>query len=389
MTEKKILFIIPSYGEGGTVSSLKAMLSLIGSQVSVDIYPIYRVGPNKEELSNANIVDESIWLSASIKESGILKKVSHLLLSAIRMALALIKIDITPFYLKIGAKRLHLEKYDCIISYSEELTKIVSIIPARKKIAWIHSVYSRYQNLNGGKDEYKYFKNYDKIVCVSDYAKEDFIAIYRSLSDKVRVIYNCCDVQRIKTLSEAYTPLEFSDDNIFKIVSVGRLDPVKQFSSIPMIAYELKKEVGPYFKWLIIGGPCGDGKEADRISSNIIEFQVEDVVQLLGSKSNPYPYIARADTLVHTSSSETFGIVVQEAMSLGIPAILNNYGSAKETVKDGYNGRIVPISQISRVLIQMINDSSYIQQLRVNIMDLDQKTTIVHSESPAKLIELI
>lgn len=393
MKRKKVLFIIPSFGMGGTLSSLKAMLSLIDNKfVKIEIFTLYKVGPNSESIPNAQILKESVWLSASIKETRGLKRYVQILLRIIKNLLSFFQIDVTPFYVRMGAKELHLEQYDCVISYSEDLTKFVSLFPVKHKIAWIHSVYSRYKELKGGKDELNYYNCFNHIVCVSEYAKLDFISVYDSLKEKVRVVYNCCDEKKIKKLSQAYLPTEIirkEKNNPFFIVSVGRLDPVKQFSSIPRIASEVKEKLGPCFTWLIIGGACGDGGEAATISSNIIQYQVSDVVSLLGEKKNPYPYIANANVLVHTSSSETFGMVVQESLALGVPAILNNYGSATETVTDEVNGRIVPLNQIANVLIQMLTDSVYYQIIKGNAVSSELKNTILHTESPSKLMGLL
>ena len=393
MIRKKILVIISTFGMGGTVSSLKAMLSLIDHRlVEFDVFALYKVGPNINSLSNANILKESVWLSASIKETRGLKRYVQILLRIIKNLLSFFQIDVTPFYVRMGAKELHLEQYDCVISYSEDLTKFVSLFPVKHKIAWTHSVYSRYLELTDRGCELNYYKCFDYIICVSEYAKMDFISVYDSLKEKVKVIYNCCDEKKLTELSKAYIPEEFNrTDKLrqFYIVSVGRLDPVKQFSAIPRIASVVKAKLGSCFKWFIIGGACGDGKEANTISSKIVEYQVGDIVSLLGGKENPYPYIVNSDVFVHTSLSETFGMVVQEALALGVPAVLNNYGSAYEMVIDGVNGRVVPISQIADVLINMIRDHAYYQGIKNQTMITGQKESILHKESPTLLVKLI
>ena len=271
MIRKKILIIIPTFGMGGTVSSLKAMLSLIDHRlIESDVFALYKVGPNAKNLSHANILKESVWLSASIKETRGLKRYAQILLRIIKNLLSFFQIDVTPFYVRMWAKELHIEQYDCVISYSEDLTKLVSLFPVKHKIAWTHSVYSRYQEMTGGGCELNYYKCFDYIICVSEYAKTNFISIYDSLKEKVKVIYNCCDEKKLTELSKAFFPEEFiRTDNLrqFSIVSVGRLDPVKQFSAIPCIASAVKAKLGSCFRWCIIGGACGDGKEANTISS--------------------------------------------------------------------------------------------------------------------------
>ena len=390
--EKSILIIIPSFGIGGILSSLKAMLSLIDTRlVKVDVFAIYKVGPNIQSIPNATVLQESIWLSASIKERCFIVRITQLFLRFVKEFLRLFRLDISPLYIRIGANKLHSEQYDCVISYSEEITRFVSRFPAKKKIAWTHSIYSRFKSVVG-RDELEDFKRFDNIVCVSEYSKQDFISVYGILRDRVRVIYNCCNEQKLRDLAQSYTPAELAerrDAGKFIIVSVGRLDPVKQFSSIPQIAKDIKSLVGDCFEWDIIGGICGNGEEEKRIKDGIDKNQVGDVVHLLGMIDNPYPYIANADVLVHTSSSETFGMVIQEALVLGTPAVINDFGAASETVKNGCNGLIVPLNQIASVIVRMIKDSAYYQRLKNNATDSVLKERILHAEALENLVELI
>ena len=394
MKEKRVLIIIPSFGIGGTMSSLKALLSSIDCPyLKVDIFPLYRAGSNSNSIiPNAHILKESIWLSASIKKSRGLKRYIQIVLQIIKKVLSLLSIDINPFYARMGARELNFRQYDCVISYSEDLTKFVSFLPINRKIAWTHSVYSRYKGLIGGIDELKYYKCYNYIICVSEYAKADFISVYSSLKEKVRVIYNCCDENRLRVLSQEFIPIEYITKQKYKqltFVSVGRLDPVKQFSCIPQIARDVKEKVGPCFKWFIIGGACGNGEEAITISLRIKELGVEDVVFLIGEKTNPYPYIANSDVFVHTSSSETFGIVVQEALVLGVPVVLNNYGSASETVIDGENGIITSLDKIASTIIKIITDGPYLQRLKQQATDVEHRRALLHTETPNKLLDLL
>ena len=393
MDVRKVLVFIPSFGMGGTVSSLKSLLSLSDpKRILVDIFPLYSVGPNKNELPNSRILKESVWLSASIKDRGLGVKAIHFFLRLVKKLFRVVGIDLTPLYIRIGAKRMNTDSYDCVVSYSEDLTSLVSQIPAKKRIAWIHSIYSRYFRMIKERDESVFFEQYDHIVCVSEYARKDFLSVYEQFTNKTLVIYNCCDEQRIQALSKEFYPKEFvksAKSSCLFIVSVGRLDPVKQFSKIPQIAYRIKQQLGDCFRWFIIGGPCGDGQEAHIISNEINKYNVSDVVLPIGAKSNPYPYIANADVLVHPSSSETYGIVIQEALALGIPAILNNYGSAQETVIDGINGKIVPLEKIAEQVINAITDCEFLNSMRKNIQEQNRQSSVLHLETSTLLFNLL
>ena len=93
--------------------------------------------------------------------------------------------------------------------------------------------------------------------------------------------------------------------NCFSIISVGRLSYEKNMILCPMIAKELKK-MNVDFSWTIIG----DGDEKQNIAKYIDDNQLQRCVKLIGSKSNPYPYIFNSDLFVHPSKVESQGIAI-------------------------------------------------------------------------------
>jgi glycosyltransferase involved in cell wall biosynthesis len=70
-------------------------------------------------------------------------------------------------------------------------------------------------------------------------------------------------------------------------------------------------------------------------------------------------YYAAADLFVFSSITETQGLVVQEAMSYGLPAIAVGGGGASSAILDGENGYIVK------------NDSLEFAQAALRVLDQD------------------
>ena len=94
---------------------------------------------------------------------------------------------------------------------------------------------------------------------------------------------------------------------------VGSLTTVKRHDLL-LKAYALSKQASPL---LIIG----KGPLEDAIHAQIIEFQLEEKVTLVGFTDNPYPYIKSATGLILSSQSESLPTVILEAFSLGTPVI--------------------------------------------------------------------
>lgn len=367
---KKILIVISSFEMGGTLASLNNLLSVIDvKEVKVDVFALSQKGDFYGRLSNCTILDENMWLSHTIyHHKGVIKLFTRLRL-VMRRLFEYIGIDLYRLYNYIGGKQIHSENYDAVIGYDETIARIICRYPAKKRINWIHCDYRRYAQ---GKDESKYYDRIDTVVCVSEFAKDVFTGIYPQYKDKVKAIHNVINVGLIS--SKAKEPIDderFVTDNL-TIVSCGRLDPVKQFSKIPAVAARIKEDFDLDFRWYIIGS--GNEAERQEIETEISGNNVADEVIMLGMKSNPYPYIAKADLYVCTSFSESFPMVVNEAKALSVPVVSNDFPSVRESVRDDVDGYICSIEQMPMAI-----DKALKQTWIMNYSYHDNNRAIVES----------
>ena len=86
---------------------------------------------------------------------------------------------------------------------------------------------------------------------------------------------------------------------------------------------------------------AGEGEERVEIERTIRECGVSDHVHLIGAKGYadlPF-YYGRAEAFIHASTTEQWGLVVNEAMAAGLPVLVSNRcGCAADLVKEGENG---------------------------------------------------
>lgn len=350
MVKKRVLIIVSEFCIGGTMSSLYSLLSVLDpNRIQVDIFSRVHSGPYYNRMPNCTILKENIWLSHTIFERSIFAKIATKLLLVIRKALEPVGIDMYALYHRIGGKQIHSDEYDAVIGYDESMARLISYFPAKKRINWIHSDYRRFAQ---GRDETKYYDKIDAVVCVSNFVKGVFSEVYPQYADKVCAIHNVINVEDIrKKAQEAIDDTRFKTD-AYTIVSCGRLDPVKQFSLIPRLAAQLKEKETKPFKWYIIGG--GNYSEQQAIEAEIVKHNVQDTVSVLGMKKNVYPYIAKSDLYVCTSSSESYPMVVNEAKALLIPVISNNFPSAAESIRNGVEGVICTIEKMVDCIINQM-----------------------------------
>ena len=86
---------------------------------------------------------------------------------------------------------------------------------------------------------------------------------------------------------------------------------------------------------------AGEGEERSLIEKTIRDCGVADHVHLVGPKGYgelPF-YYANAAAFIHASTTEQWGLVVNEAMASGLPVLVSNRcGCAADLVQEGVNG---------------------------------------------------
>ena len=85
----------------------------------------------------------------------------------------------------------------------------------------------------------------------------------------------------------------------------------------------------------------GDGPLRDALNSQLSTLNLEGHVLLPGFKQYPElpSYYGLASAFIHASTTEPWGLVVNEAMASGLPVLVSNRcGCAQDLVQDGVNG---------------------------------------------------
>lgn len=87
----------------------------------------------------------------------------------------------------------------------------------------------------------------------------------------------------------------------------------------------------------------GDGPEYSNLCSLIKETGLEKRVTLLGTRygDEKFQYLFNSDLFVLSSVYEPFGIVLQEAMQVGLPIISTSDGGVGDLIENGHNGLLV------------------------------------------------
>ena len=353
--KKKILFVIPDFYIGGTNKSLENLLLLIDNNIyEIRIFSLYEDGDfyYKEKVFKPYLIKKSIFYRL-FHDHFLFRKFSTLvsLLFRCNASRLLHKFEINRIQKK--------DKFDTVIAYQESSATIcVSMLRnCSNRIAWVHCELRYWlQDLVKGRklEEAGNYSKYDKIICVSESARQSFLSLYPQLSDKVMFIYNSVDDNHIKELADDVKVNVPFSDNTFNILSVGRFSPTKQFDLIPKIVSELKKITSKPFCWYII---ASTEECLQDMLDKIEKYGVSHEVILLGAKDNPYPYFKKSDLFVCTSESESFSYVIAESKVLHVPVLCNDIPVAKEVVSDD-EGWISSIADMPGTLSRIIDKNN-------------------------------
>ena len=95
----------------------------------------------------------------------------------------------------------------------------------------------------------------------------------------------------------------------------------------------------------------GDGPERDGLEALAVELGIAKHVRFLGRQSRVEIFLAAFDIGVLPSiSTETFSLAALEQMALGIPMVMSDQGGAREMLKDGEHGFVVPTGDLQALI---------------------------------------
>jgi glycosyltransferase involved in cell wall biosynthesis len=90
----------------------------------------------------------------------------------------------------------------------------------------------------------------------------------------------------------------------------------------------------------------GTGSMKDELEAMAASLDVHDRVHFIGIRNDIPAILRSSDIFLFTTRFEGFPNAILEAMAAGLPVITTDFAGADELVKDGVNGRIVPIDDV-------------------------------------------
>ncbi len=203
-------------------------------------------------------------------------------------------------------------------------------------------------------------KKADVVLAVSNALKHEIIATgVTGISNKTRICWNSVDINK-------FSPKEndsFKQENKLLdkpiVLFVGNLIKRKNVESL----LEAKKIANSDYYLVIVG----DGPLFKKLNEKVEDENIRDVI-FLGSRNDVEKIIPSCDVLVLPSFSESFGLVLIEALACGKPVIGSNVGGITEIINDDVGLLVNPnkISSIAEAIDKVINDVEFRISLSLN-----------------------
>ena len=234
-------------------------------------------------------------------------------------------------------------EFDVEIAFLEgPPTKLLAYSTNKKsmKIAWVHIdmnnahwTYKYYESLA---EEKNCYASMDKVVFVSENAKNGFQKLFGFTPRQSIVIKNPIPVKKIQRLAAEY---QVSNTD-FTFVVVGSLANRKGQSRLLYAAGRLIEE-GYHFQLQFVG----EGEQLFSYTELAHLLNIHQYVSFVGFVKNPYPYISNANVLISSSITEGYPLVVCEAIALSVPVIATRCTGNLDVLQNGKYGMIVDNSE--------------------------------------------
>ena len=210
--------------------------------------------------------------------------------------------------------------------------------------------------------EFRLFsKRYDRIVVLTEEDKR----INWHNNDRVIVLEN---------------PLRFSSISLSsltkkKVISVGRLSPVKGFSQL-IRAFKTVVDLYPDWELHIFG----EGPERESLLDEIQSLGLQNSVSLHGTTKQVQEELTQASIYACSSRFEGFGLSILEAMSCGLPIVSFDcpYGP-RSLIDNGHSGFLVPLDDVqglSEKICLLIEDANLRKTMGENAYNSTKKNNL-------------
>ena len=235
------------------------------------------------------------------------------------------------------------DAYDIEVAYLEgPSARIISGCNNKKTktVCWIHieqhTIKNAASSFRSSKESVACYSKFNRIVCVSDSVKNDFLGIYPDIIS-AEVQYNTIETSLIGRIKEEPVEETVFQENEIKLIGVGKIIRQKGFDRLARIVKRLRDDGFPVHCYVL-----GVGKDQQKIEEYLLENNIKQYYTFLGYQANPYKYVAKCDLFVCSSWAEGFSTAASEALIVGTPVCTVDVSGMREMLGNNEFGVITP-----------------------------------------------
>ena len=204
--------------------------------------------------------------------------------------------------------------------------------------------------------------------------KADFIVAQSSnTKENAKKYYN--PKKEIDIISLPYNKFNFSqktkeemglDESKKYLISVGRLVKRKGFDYLLKAFSSIENE---NIELIIIGNGGPEESNLKEMAGNLNVASRVHFLNNIDTNEEKFQYLNVASIYVLSSLHEGFGIVLQEAMQVGLPVVATNNGGQVDLIKDNMNGLLVSpkdSNQLKTVILKLFNNEDVMDRMKKN-----------------------
>lgn len=203
----------------------------------------------------------------------------------------------------------------------------------------------------------KLSSNITKVIAVSQAVKDFSVSKKVFSEEKIEMIYNgikSCNTQHVTHSTNSGQAC--NKDKII-IGSIGALEPIKGYKYLLEAIGKIKKENQMIYNKIQVE-IVGEGTEKEKLKRLAQKLKIENKIKFSGQIKNIEKEMQNWDLYIQPSLSESFGLALAKAMSMGISSIATNVGGMSEIINSNC-GILVPAKdseKLAEAIIRLVRN---------------------------------
>ncbi|MEL4024653.1 N-acetyl-alpha-D-glucosaminyl L-malate synthase BshA [Lysinibacillus endophyticus] len=201
----------------------------------------------------------------------------------------------------------------------------------------------------------------DIVTTVSNSLKEQTYEIIGTTKE-IETVYNFVDESVFKPIVDTNLKEQLGiaeDERV--LIHVSNFRKIKNLPDVVETFLKVREEMPA--KLLLVG----DGPEKQRVLEQIHSSPFKDDILFLGKQENIAELFSISDLKLLLSETESFGLVLLEALACGVPGIGTNVGGIPEVIDHGVNGFVVNLGDVdeaAQYAIELLKDEEKLIRFR-------------------------